>query len=519
MKICFVISSIGSIGSIERQRSDALLERVIKPVLEEELDYKVIRADEITAPNNIHKDIIKHLEEDTLVIADVHDTNPNVFYELGVRNVIYKPYILLGNPHQKLSFDIHNNRAIDHPFPEENFDGANISQETLDQIEKTKKLLKKFVKASEDDPESAAEAITENLELVKQKKEFDSLIESEKLKQKKQKEKFEESITSANSRITKQKKYFRSVMILSAIAIIFVFVILSNNTISIEKEYQNQINEINTNHNLSILEKQIASIESTVYNNVDNIIFSTDTVEEQIVYMYDLERDMLHDLYEPDKVQLEFIKKLKEGNFQGIFAEEYRTTPISAYVYVMEPGPDCEFVLYAYIETMERGNGELLESCSEMYDTNMYLTSLYPSTGTDDYVFAIAKTLNFDANDSKFDLIVSTAVHLGIFSDEIKSKIDLDDVRFVLTDRDNQIVFDCNKETCFVDYNIYAENQGKEFGAESKPIIFNSTVYADYPKYIDYPKNNTNILSSEKLQGNRQNSILIDGWTLHVFHK
>ena len=209
----------------------------------------------------------------------------------------------------------------------------------------------------------------------------------------------------------------------------------------------------------------------------------------------------------------EFIEQLRKQNHEGILVKDYRTTPISAYTYFMEPGPNCNFVAYAYLNTIDRGNGSMLESCKEIPDVDIYLTSVYTSTGTDDYVFAVAKKLDLDMTDSKFDLVVTTAVDLSKLSNGIRSKIDLEGMRFVLEDKQGQVVFDCDKNQCYVDYDSYADEQGKVFSAMSKPVIYNMTDYTEYPSHTLIP------LSKEKLIADITNSKLIDGWNLHTFYK
>jgi tetratricopeptide (TPR) repeat protein len=59
----------------------------LKPVLEK-AGFSAIRADEIQKTGAITKDIVTRLGECDLVIADLTDLNPNVFYELGVRHAL-----------------------------------------------------------------------------------------------------------------------------------------------------------------------------------------------------------------------------------------------------------------------------------------------------------------------------------------------------------------------------------------------------------------------------------------------
>lgn len=59
----------------------------ISQVLESE-GFEVVRADEVTEEGSIAKDVILRLANSTLVIADLTDLNPNVFWELGVRHAL-----------------------------------------------------------------------------------------------------------------------------------------------------------------------------------------------------------------------------------------------------------------------------------------------------------------------------------------------------------------------------------------------------------------------------------------------
>lgn len=91
-KICFVISPIGEEGSETRERSDKVLKYIICDSVEQ-LGYEVVRADKISEPGIITTQIIEHIIDSDLVIADLTDKNPNVFYELALRHAIRKPLI------------------------------------------------------------------------------------------------------------------------------------------------------------------------------------------------------------------------------------------------------------------------------------------------------------------------------------------------------------------------------------------------------------------------------------------
>ena len=108
---CFIISPIGDENSEIRRRADLVFEYVIEPVANE-CGYKAVRADQISTPGMITSQIIRHLAEDPLVIADLAGHNPNVFYELAIRHVARKPVIQIIQVGESIPFDVAPTRAI-----------------------------------------------------------------------------------------------------------------------------------------------------------------------------------------------------------------------------------------------------------------------------------------------------------------------------------------------------------------------------------------------------------------------
>jgi hypothetical protein len=107
---CFVISPIGKARSLERRRADAVLKFLIEPVFSS--THEVIRADRIHAPGLITVQIVEHVMNAAVVVADLTDRNANVHYELAIRHAIRKPYIQLIRIDQELPFDVHGMRAL-----------------------------------------------------------------------------------------------------------------------------------------------------------------------------------------------------------------------------------------------------------------------------------------------------------------------------------------------------------------------------------------------------------------------
>lgn len=110
-KICFVIAPIGDEESEVRKRSDQILKHVIEPSTNE-CGYEAIRADKIEKPGIITSQVIQHIIDDQLIIADLTGHNANVFYELAIRHAIRKPFIQMIQKGEKIPFDVSGTRTI-----------------------------------------------------------------------------------------------------------------------------------------------------------------------------------------------------------------------------------------------------------------------------------------------------------------------------------------------------------------------------------------------------------------------
>src|ERR1700731_4511974 len=92
-RLCFVVGPIGDPESEIRTHADWVLEEIIVPVISQFADFSVVRADQIAPPGMIDAQIIQHLLDSDLVIADLSKENPNSFYEIGIRHMAQKPII------------------------------------------------------------------------------------------------------------------------------------------------------------------------------------------------------------------------------------------------------------------------------------------------------------------------------------------------------------------------------------------------------------------------------------------
>lgn len=110
-EVCFVVSPIGDEGSEQRKHADLMLGSIIEPALKD-LGLKAVRADKISRPGMITRQVIDHVARAKLVIADLSFGNPNVFYELALRHAVRKPLVQIARTADKLPFDVGQFRTV-----------------------------------------------------------------------------------------------------------------------------------------------------------------------------------------------------------------------------------------------------------------------------------------------------------------------------------------------------------------------------------------------------------------------
>lgn len=151
-KVCFFITPIGEQDSDIRKRADLVLKFIVRPIVEKH-GYKAIRADEIDKPGMITSQLIQHIVNDPLVIADLTDRNPNVFYELAIRHAIRKPLVQMIRKGELLPFDVAGTRTIPYDHTD------------LESVESVKIEISKQIEALDEDPSGVETPISMSLDL------------------------------------------------------------------------------------------------------------------------------------------------------------------------------------------------------------------------------------------------------------------------------------------------------------------------------------------------------------------
>lgn len=110
---CFVIMPISDQEGYEKGHFSRVYDYLIKPACEQ-AGFNAIRADDEVKTNYIVVEIIKKILDSEIVLCDLSAKNPNVLYELGLRQAFNKKSLLIKDIKTTRIFDIQGLRTIEY---------------------------------------------------------------------------------------------------------------------------------------------------------------------------------------------------------------------------------------------------------------------------------------------------------------------------------------------------------------------------------------------------------------------
>lgn len=102
---CFIIMPIADPEGYEKGHFKKVYEDILKPACCK-ANFNPVRADEVKQTNLIHLDILQKLIDSPMAICDLSNRNPNVLFELGLRQAFDKPTVLVQEFGTPKIFDI-----------------------------------------------------------------------------------------------------------------------------------------------------------------------------------------------------------------------------------------------------------------------------------------------------------------------------------------------------------------------------------------------------------------------------
>jgi len=101
----------------------------------------------------ITSQVIQRIVDDSLVVADLTERNPNVFYELAIRHAIRKPLVQIIKKGEQIPFDVAGTRTI------------HVDHHDLDSVESAKNEIIDKIRSLEKNPSNLETPISVSLDL------------------------------------------------------------------------------------------------------------------------------------------------------------------------------------------------------------------------------------------------------------------------------------------------------------------------------------------------------------------
>ena len=102
---CFVIMPISDQGDYPEGHFQKVYEQIFVPAIEK-AGYQAFRVNEDNMSTPIIEKIFRAIQECPMAICDLSNRNPNVLYELGIRQAYDKPVVLIKDDKTERIFDV-----------------------------------------------------------------------------------------------------------------------------------------------------------------------------------------------------------------------------------------------------------------------------------------------------------------------------------------------------------------------------------------------------------------------------
>jgi hypothetical protein len=143
---CFIIMPISDPDSYEKGHFKRVYENIFKPACAL-AGYKAVRADDVVNANLIHLDILRKILESPMAICDLSTRNPNVMFELGLRQAFDKPVVLVQEIGTPPIFDIS-------PLRYTEYHREHIYESVLEDQKKIAEVIRETAKSGANDVNS-----------------------------------------------------------------------------------------------------------------------------------------------------------------------------------------------------------------------------------------------------------------------------------------------------------------------------------------------------------------------------
>lgn len=110
---CFIVMPFSGTADYEKGHFDRVYNYLIKPACRK-VKFEPIRGDDVANSNYIVIDILRKILDSEMIICDLSSMNPNVLYELGLRQAFNKPSVLIKDNKTESIFDIQGFRYLEY---------------------------------------------------------------------------------------------------------------------------------------------------------------------------------------------------------------------------------------------------------------------------------------------------------------------------------------------------------------------------------------------------------------------